>query len=92
MTQILVAPIITEKSLGGVALGRYVFEVSAKANKASIARAIEDLYKVEVTSVRVLNVKGKTKLVRGRYKSKTKDWKKAVITLKKGQKIPGFED
>ena len=89
---ILISPIMTEKSLAHVAEGRYVFEVSSKANKVSIAKAVEDLYKVNVVAVRVISVKGKKKLVRGRFESTRKDWKKAIITLKKGQKIPGYEE
>ncbi len=89
--QILIAPVITEKSLGQVKAGVYVFEVARCANKASIARAVEDLYKVDVTAVRVTRVKGKKKMIRGRFEAQQKNWKKAVITIKKGQKIPGYE-
>lgn len=90
--QILISPVITEKSLGGIGLGRYVFKVSSRANKATVAKAVESLYKVDVTTVRIINVKGKIKLIRARYESKKKDWKKAIVILKKGQKIPGFEE
>jgi large subunit ribosomal protein L23 len=90
--QVLITPVITEKSLGKIAEGRYVFKVSSKANKASIAVAIEELYKVDVVAVRIINVKGKLKLIRGRFPSQKKDWKKAIISLKKGQKIAGFEE
>lgn len=90
--QILISPLITEKSLSQISVGKYVFEVDKKANKATVAEAIEDLYKVNVTKVTIVNVKGKRKLIRGRYPSKQKDIKKAVVTLKKGQKISGFEE
>jgi len=90
--QILISPVITEKSLGKVAEGRYVFKVSVRANKPSVAHAVEGLYKVDVVSVNIVNVKGKTKLVRGQFRSQKKDWKKAIITLKKGQKITGFDE
>ena len=88
--QILISPLITEKSLAKTEKGYYTFMVAKKANKAQIARAVEDLYGVEVTSVNVIRVEGEEKLIRGRFKVKTKDYKKAIVALKAGQKIPGF--
>lgn len=92
MSQILVQPIITEKALGKIADGVYVFEVAKNANKPQIAQAITDFYKVKVERINVLIIKSEKRLVRGRFLAQKKAWKKAVITLKKGQKIPGFED
>jgi large subunit ribosomal protein L23 len=90
--QILIKPILTEKSISQTGLGRYVYKVAKKANKHQIAKAIQDLYKVTVLNVNIVNVKGEEKLVRGRFKKKIPGFKKAIITLKKGQKIPGYEE
>jgi len=88
--QILISPIITEKSLAKTEKGYYTFMVLKTANKVEIAKAIKDLYNVDAVSVNVLRVKGEEKLKRGRFKTKTKEYKKAIIGLKEGQKIPGF--
>lgn len=88
--QILISPIITEKSLAKTEKGYYTFIVAQKANKVQIVKAVADLYGVEVRSVNVIRVKGEEKLIRGRFKVKTKDYKKAIVSLKAGQKIPGF--
>jgi len=88
--QILISPIITEKSLEKTEKGYYTFMVLRKANKPTIAKAVKDLYGVDVISVNVMRIKGEEKLIRGRFKAKTKEYKKAIIALKKGQKIPGF--
>ncbi|MBM2820789.1 MAG: ribosomal protein large subunit ribosomal protein [Candidatus Berkelbacteria bacterium] len=90
--QILIRPIITEKSLIGVRDGRYVFEVAKKANQPQIAQEIKKIYKVDVVKVNIINVKGEKKLIRQKYTAKIKGIKKAIVTLKKGQKIPGFEE
>ena len=88
--RIILRPIVTEK---GAALQQaqntYLFEVATQANKIQIREALETIYKdkkIEVESVRTLNVKGKFRRVRiqGGY---TNDWKKALVTLKKGQTL-----
>lgn len=84
-------PIITEKSMQDSTKGKYVFQVDFKANKHQIAENIQSIYKVEVTKVNIIKVGSEEKTVRGRYKIKTQPWKKAIITVKKGQKIEGFE-
>jgi len=88
--QILISPLITEKSLAKTEKGYYTFMVAKKANKPQIAKAVSDLYNVSVSSVNVIRVKGEEKLIRGRFKTTTKDYKKAIVALKVGQKIPGF--
>lgn len=89
--EIIESPLLTEKSMAGADSGKYTFRVSKNANKIDIARAIEQLFKVEVASVNTMVVKGKKKRL-GRYpEGKTPDWKKAVVTLKPGQKIEVFE-
>jgi len=66
--------------------GKYVFEVARQANKIEIKKAVESIYKVQVAHVRTLLVPGKRKRVRQEF-GHTPDWKKAVVTLKEGQKI-----
>lgn len=92
MKQILISPIITEKAIGKVAEGTYTFKVAKEANKAQVAESVSDLYKVKVTKVNIIRIKSIEKIVRGRFKARIKGWKKAIVTLKKGQKIPGFEE
>lgn len=89
---ILLKPVLTEKSMAQVAAGKYIFEVLKSANSHEIAQAVKTMYKVEVTKVNIINVKGEKKLVRGRFVSQTSPTKKAILTLKKGQKIPDFEE
>jgi len=89
--RVIYKPIISEKSMNETATGKYIFKVAPKANKQQIAKAIEEMYKVAVLKVNSIKVKPEERLVRGRFKSKTKLWKKAIVTIKKGQKIEGFE-
>ncbi len=77
---IIIAPVITEKSNDGMQEGKYTFEVNKKATKVDIANAVEKLFEVKVLSVNTITVKGKTKRV-GRYEGKTSDWKKAIVTI-----------
>jgi len=76
----------TEKGSGMLAENKYVFHVANDANKIQIKQAVEEIYNVKVKKVNTLKVQGKWKRVR--YKEgKTPDWKKAVVTLKQGDKI-----
>ena len=77
---IIIAPIVTEKSNDGLQEGKYTFKVNKKATKIDIARAVEKLFEVKVLKVNTVTVKGKTKRV-GRYEGKTSDWKKAIVTI-----------
>lgn len=90
MKQILLKPIITEKSMNGVASGKYVFQVNPNVNKIEILKAVKDIYKVEPIKVNLINIKSITKMFQGKHPGRTKSWKKAIITLKKGQKINEF--
>jgi large subunit ribosomal protein L23 len=84
-------PMITEKSTRQKEEGRqYVFEVDRDANKIEIQSAIERLFKVKVLQVRTSNVLGKVKRLGRRY-GKRADWKKAIVTLKEGDRIDFFE-
>lgn len=91
MKEILIKPLITEKAIAKVANSCYTFKVGSRANKGQIAQAVADLYKVKVEKVNIINNKDEKKLIRGRFAGRLRGWKKAIITLKKGQKIPGFE-
>ena len=78
--EIILAPIITEKSNDGLQEGKYTFKVNKKATKIDIKNAVEKLFEVKVLKVNVMNVNGKKKRVR--YKiGKTPDWKKAIVTI-----------
>lgn len=77
---IIIKPIITEKSNDGLQDGKYTFKVNKKATKVDIARAVEALFEVKVINVNTITVKGKEKRV-GAHKGKTPDWKKAIVTI-----------
>lgn len=86
-TLLIKKPWITEKSTELTAHGQYVFMVMPRATKQEIKKAIKDIYKVDAVSVNVLNRVGKQKRFRG-VMTKPKDaYKKAIVTLKEGQKI-----
>ena len=88
--EILRRPLITEKSTVLQAQGKYAFEVADKANKPQIKQAVEKAFKVEVTAVNVMTVPGRRRR-RGRRKVSGPSWKKAIVTLKPGDKIELFE-
>ena len=77
---VIIKPVVTEKSNDEVQLGKYTFKVNKKATKVDIKRAVEKLFGVKVLSVNTMNVNGKAKRV-GRYVGKTSDWKKAIVTI-----------
>lgn len=89
--RILVRPIITEKSMQQVADGKYTFEVAPDVNKHQIAQNVEQMYKVEVLDVNIIKVRSIEKIIRGRSKGTDYGYKKAIVKIKKGQKIEGFE-
>lgn len=78
--EIIVKPIITEKSNMGLEEGKYTFQVAKKATKVQIAKAVEALFNVKVTSVNTMIVKGKEKRV-GAHSGRRPDWKKAIVTI-----------
>lgn len=88
--KILVKPLITEKATHLNAANKYVFVVSDQANKINVATAIKDIYGVKPTQVNLMNVSGK-KVARGRIKGQRSDWRKAIVTLKKGETIKVYE-
>lgn len=85
-SDVIIAPVITEKSMYAKEKNVYTFKVVKSANKTEIKKAIENLFGVKVKSVNTLNTKAKDKRV-GRYTGKTKTYKKAIVTLEDGNKI-----
>ncbi len=89
--QIIRRPLVTEKStmLRENGTNIIAFEVDPKANKIQVKDAVEQLFKVKVDEVRLFNVRGKVKRM-GRYSGKRRDWRKAYVRLKAGEKAPDF--
>ena len=87
--RVLIRPVVTEKSTAMGSRGVYVFAVSPSANKLSIKAAVKKVYGVEPVRVQVINLLGKKIRTRTGYGNR-KSWKKAVVTLKKGQSIDVF--
>ncbi len=77
---IIIRPIVTEKSNNELQAGKYTFEVAKKATKIQIADAVETLFNVKVLRVNTISIKGKEKRV-GVHVGKTSDWKKAIVTI-----------
>ena len=89
--KVLLKPIVSEKSnILREATNQVIFEVAKDANKQTIKAAVEKAFKVTVEDVRTLVVRGKHKTV-GRFVGKRSNWKKAIVSLKKGDKIDLFE-
>jgi large subunit ribosomal protein L23 len=89
--EILIKPVITEKATIISAQNKYVFQVARTANKDEICKAVKTVFNVEPVSVNIVNVRGKQKSVR-MHSGRTSKWKKAIITLKDGDKIELFEN
>jgi len=87
---IILRPVISEKSYDMIEHNRYTFEVAKTATKPQIADAVSEIFGVTVTSVNTMNVKGKPRRVRV-AKGKTRDWKKAIVALKEGDAIEFFQ-
>ncbi|NCF75113.1 MAG: 50S ribosomal protein L23 [Xanthomonadaceae bacterium] len=88
--RILVRPLITEKITSLGVFNQYVFAVSTKANKIDIKKAIQEVYGIKPISVNIINMRGR-KVRSGKVSGETKKWKKAIITLKKGEKIEVYK-
>ncbi len=82
----IISPIVTEKSTNISEQNKIVFKVPIKANKKNLKKNIEKIFKVNVIKVNIINKKNRIKITRGK-KVKVKGYKKAIITLKKGQNI-----
>ncbi len=88
--KVIMKPLVTEKVSGLGALNKYVFAVANQANKIKVAKAIKQIYGIKPTGVKSIKMAGK-KTRYGRISGKRKDWKKAIITLPKGQAIKVYE-
>jgi large subunit ribosomal protein L23 len=88
--EVLRRPLVTEKGTALQVLGKYAFEVADEANKVQVKQAVEKAFKVTVTAVNIMTVRGREKRV-GRKQIVKSPWKKAVVTLKTGDKIQIFE-
>ncbi len=86
---VIIRPVITEKSMTGIANKVYTFRVASEAGKIEIAKAVEELFGVQVAKVNTISVRGRSRRV-GRSSGYTSDWKKAIVTLKEGSKAIEF--
>jgi large subunit ribosomal protein L23 len=89
-SQIVLAPVVSEKSYGGTADGRYTFKVHQDAHKTQVRQAVEELFDVKVLNVAIIKVQAKPKR-RGAIRGIRPGWKKAVVQLKAGDSIEIFE-
>lgn len=89
--EVLIKPIVTEKTTGLMEENKYTFKVDKAANKIEIKHAVEKIFKVDVKDVKTMNVPGKKKR-QGRFVGMTPEWKKAIVTIKAGQRLPIFEE
>jgi large subunit ribosomal protein L23 len=88
--QVIIEPVISEKSYALMADGKYTFRVHERAQKTQIAHAVEEIFGVRVARVRTAQVRAKPKR-RGLVRGKTRSWKKAVVQLAPGDRIELFE-
>lgn len=84
--QVIRSVLVTEKGTQMAPENKYLFRVDPRANKIMIRKAVEEIYKVKVQGIRTATVQGKTRRIRTR-EGRTPSWKKAIVTLKEGEKI-----
>jgi large subunit ribosomal protein L23 len=89
-SQVIIRPVVSEKSFVQAEIGKYTFRVHSDAHKTQIRQAIEQLFDVKVRDVRTVSVKSKPKR-RGIYAGRTRTWKKAIVQLAPGDTIPIFQ-
>ncbi|HWW66883.1 MAG TPA: 50S ribosomal protein L23 [Solirubrobacterales bacterium] len=87
---VLIRPVISEKSYALIAEGKYTFRVNDRAHKTQIAHAVEEVFDVKVAGVRTAKVRAKPKR-RGLHQGRTRAWKKAIVQLAPGERIELFE-
>ena len=87
---VIIRPIITERSMAGAADKKYTFEVAPAPGKIEIKKAVEDIFGVKVASVNTMNVPGKAKRMGAGRPGRTKDWKKAIVQLTEDSKTIEF--
>ncbi|MFZ0388253.1 MAG: 50S ribosomal protein L23 [Solirubrobacteraceae bacterium] len=90
MSQVIIRPVVSEKSFVLAEAGKYTFRVHDKAHKTQIRQAVEELFDVKVTGVRTVSVKSKPKR-RGVHAGRTRSWKKAIVQVREGDTIPIFQ-
>jgi large subunit ribosomal protein L23 len=88
--QVILEPIVSEKSYALMADGKYTFRISERAHKTQVADAVEEIFGVRVTAVRTMQVRSKPKR-RGLHAGRTRSWKKAIVQLAPGDRIELFE-
>lgn len=86
---VIIRPIVTEKSMDDMAEKKYTFRVKKNTNKTEVKKAVEQIFGVDVEKVNIMNVRGKKKR-QGMIEGKTSDWKKAIVKLKEGSKSIEF--
>ena len=89
-SQVIIRPVVSEKSFVQAEIGKYTFRVHSGAHKTQIRQAVEQLFDVRVRDVRTVSVKSKPKR-RGVYSGRTRTWKKAIVQLAPGDSIPIFQ-
>ena len=89
-SQVIIRPVVSEKSFVQAEIGKYTFRVHADAHKTQIRQAVEQLFDVRVRDVRTVSVKSKPKR-RGIHSGRTRTWKKAIVQLAPGDTIPIFQ-
>ncbi len=89
--EVLIKPLVSERTTGLMEENKYTFEVNKNANKIEIKHAVETIFKVTVTNVTTMNVVGKMKR-QGRTSGMTASRKKAIVSVKAGQRLPIFEE
>jgi large subunit ribosomal protein L23 len=89
-TQVIIRPVVSEKSYVLADAGKYTFRVHDKAHKTQIRQAVEQMFDVKVTDVRTISVKSKPKR-RGQTAGRTRSWKKAIVQVRAGDTIPIFQ-
>jgi large subunit ribosomal protein L23 len=88
-SQVVIRPVVSEKSYVLAAAGRYTFRIHADAHKTQVRQAVEALFDVHVVEVRTISVKSKPKR-RGVSRGRTRSWKKAIVQIRAGETIPIF--
>ena len=89
-SQVIIRPVVSEKSYVLASNDKYTFRVPPDAHKTPIRQAVEELFEVKVVGVRTMSVKSKPKR-RGLYKGTTRTWKKAIVQVRAGDSIPIFQ-
>jgi large subunit ribosomal protein L23 len=88
--QVIIEPVVSEKSYALMADGKYTFRVDDRAHKTQVAKAVEEIFDVDVVAVRTIQMRAKPKR-RGLHRGKTRSWKKAIVQLAPGDRIELFE-